>query len=219
MSMNEKFLHFHLQLVTLCKNSDLWLNFLYFQFADSSRFCTLAQQTRKLVTWRTSHKKFRLFSILHSSEFCFVIFITALAFAVVKSTAKPSRSLNDVAHDANFDGLSVAVVSHAFNSINSNQNSMTSSSLRFSTMHSGLSDSSIFSNTSVFTNLFMDCSLASSNTSTCSGAVSAASATTSSTLHVLCAGTSQHLHQDVVLPPSLPIVPHLHLAFSGLGFP
>ena len=42
--------------------------------------------------------------------------IVPLALAVVKSTAKPSRSPNLVAHDANFDGLSIAVVSHAFNS-------------------------------------------------------------------------------------------------------
>ena len=186
MFMNEVFSHFHLQLVTLYTSSDLWLNFLCFQFADFSRFCTLAQQRRKLITCglptRSSGcSRFctRLSSALSSSRP--KSHMVPLALAVVKSTAKPSRSTNLVAHDANFDGLSIAVASHAFNSFESMHNSMISSSLRSSTMHSGLSDSSIFSNTSVLlcTKLFI-----------CSGAASAASATTSSTLHVLCAGTS-----------------------------
>ena len=197
MFMNEVFLHFHLQLVTLHTSSDLWLNFLCFLFADFSWFCTRSQQRRKVVTWRTSRKK------LGCSRFCthrssalsssrLRSHVVPLALAVVKSTAKPSRSPNLVAHDANFDGLSIAVVSHAFNSFESMHNSMTSSSLRSSTIHSGLSDSSIFSNTSVLlcTKLFMDCSLASSKMFICWGAASAASPTTSSTLHVLCAGTS-----------------------------
>ena len=68
----EVFLHFHLQLVALYISSDLWPNFLCFQFADLS-CCTCAQQ-QKNCTWLASHKKFRLFSILHSSKFCFVIF-------------------------------------------------------------------------------------------------------------------------------------------------
>ena len=73
--MNELFSHFHLQLVTLYTSSDLWLNFLFFELADFSRFCTRVQQRRKLITWRTSRKKFRLFSILHTSEFCPVILV------------------------------------------------------------------------------------------------------------------------------------------------
>ena len=85
MLMNEVFLHFHLQLVTLYTSSDLWLYSFRFQFADFSRFCTLAQQRRKLVTWRTSHKEFRLFSILHSSEFCSVIFKTEVPHCSVGS--------------------------------------------------------------------------------------------------------------------------------------
>ena len=36
MIMNEVLLHFHLQLVALYTRSDLWLNFLCFQFADFS---------------------------------------------------------------------------------------------------------------------------------------------------------------------------------------
>ena len=118
--------------------------------------------------------------------------IVPLALAVVKSTANPSRSPNLVAHDANFDGLTIAAVSHAFNSFESMHNTMTSSSLRSSTFHSGLSDSSIFSNTSVLLDarLFMHCSYAQRKMFICSGAASAASPTTSSTLHVLWSGTS-----------------------------
>ena len=116
MFMNEVFSHFHLQLVALYTSSDLWLNFLCFQFADFLCFCTRVQQRRKLITWRTSHKKFRLFSILHSSLRSHIV---PLALAVVKSTAKPSRSPNLVVHDANFDGLNIAVASHAFNSFES----------------------------------------------------------------------------------------------------
>ena len=48
MFMNEVFLHFHLQFVALCTSSDLWLNFLCFQFAEFS-CCTRVQQRRKLV--------------------------------------------------------------------------------------------------------------------------------------------------------------------------
>ena len=105
--------------------------------------------------------------------------IVPLDLAVVISTGNLSRSPNLVAHDANFDGLSIAVVSYAFNSFDSMHKSMISSSLRPSTMQSGLSDSSIFTNTSVFlcAKLFI-----------CSGTASVASPTTSSTLHVLWAG-------------------------------
>ena len=60
--------------------------------------------------------------------------LVPLALAVVKSTVNPSRSPNLFAHDANFDGLSIAVFSHAFNSFESFHNSMTSSSLRSSTV-------------------------------------------------------------------------------------
>ena len=75
MFMEKVFLHFHLQLVTLYTSSDLWLNFLCFQFADFSRCrTTRVQQRRKLISRWTSCKKFRLLSILHSSEFCSVIF-------------------------------------------------------------------------------------------------------------------------------------------------
>ena len=191
MFMNEVFPHFHLQLVTLYTSSDLWLNLLCFQFADFSRFCTRVQQVFNkeensslggLPTRNSGCSRFctRLSSAMSSSRLR--SHIVPLALTVVKSTAKPSRSPNLVAHDANFDGLSIAVASHAFNSFESMHNSMVLSSLRFSTMHSGLRDSSIFSNTSVLlcTKLF-----------TCSGAASAASATTSSTLRVLCAGTSK----------------------------
>ena len=113
--------------------------------------------------------------------------IVPLAHAVVKSTAKPLRSPNLVPIDANFDGLSTAVISHACSSFESMHNSMTSSSLRPPTIPSGLSDYSIFSSTSVLlcTKLYMDCSLASSKMFICSGAASAASAVgdVSSTLH------------------------------------
>ena len=51
---------------------DPWSNFLCFQFADFS-CSTRVQQRRKVVTWRTSRKKFGMLSILHSSEFCPVI--------------------------------------------------------------------------------------------------------------------------------------------------
>ena len=106
MFMNEVFSHFHLQLVTLCTSSDLWPNFLCSQFADFSRFYARVQQRGKLFTWRASHKKFRLFSIctrlssaLSSSKL--KSHIVPLTLAVVKPTAKPSRSPNLVAHDAN----------------------------------------------------------------------------------------------------------------------
>ena len=55
--------------------------------------------------------------------------IVPLALAVVKSTANPSRSPSLVAHDANFDGLSIAVMSHASSSFESMHNSLTSSSV------------------------------------------------------------------------------------------
>ena len=112
---------------------------------------TRVQQRIEVIARRTSRKKFGLFSILHSSEFSSVVFkaeshIVPLALAVVKATAKHSRSPNLVAHDANFDGLNIVVASHAFNSFESMHNSMISSSLRSSTKQSGLSDSTIFSN-------------------------------------------------------------------------
>ena len=113
MFMNEVFSHFHLQLVTLYTSSGLWLNFLCSQFADFSRFCARVQQRGKLITWRTSHK---------TSEFCPVIFRShsvPWALAVVKSTANPSRSPNLVPIKANLEGLSIAVVPHAFNSFES----------------------------------------------------------------------------------------------------
>ena len=92
---------------SLYTSSDLWLNFLCFQFADFSRFCTRVQQRRKLITWRTSHKKFRLFSILHSSEFCFVIFKTEVTS--FRWLLQSLQNLNGVPtsspHDANFDEL------------------------------------------------------------------------------------------------------------------
>ena len=37
-------------------------------------------------------------------------------------------------------------------------------------------------------------------------------------LSVSCMQAPQHLHEDVVLPLSLPILRHLHLGFSGLNF-
>ena len=74
-------------------------------------------------------------------------------FRWLSQSSNPLQNLHGVQTpvpiDANFDGLSTAVVSHAFSSFESMHNSMTSSSLRSSTIHSGLSDSSIFSSTSV----------------------------------------------------------------------
>ena len=88
MFMNEVFLHFHLQLVALYTNSDLWLNSLCFPFADFSWFCTRVQQRRKVVTWRTSRKKFGMLSILHTSEVCFVIFKTEVPHCSVGSCSR-----------------------------------------------------------------------------------------------------------------------------------
>ena len=117
--------------------------------SSCSRFCT------RFCTRRSS--------ALSSSRL--TSHIVLLALAVVKSTTNPSRSPNLVPIDANFDGLSTAVVSHAFSSFESTRNSMISSSLRFSFIQIGLSDSSIFSNTSdlLCTKLFI-----------CSGAASVA---------------------------------------------
>ena len=95
MFMNEVFLHCHLQLVGLYTSSDLWLNSLCFQLADVS-CCTRAPQRRKLVTWRTSHKKFRLFSILHPSEFCSVIFKTEVPQRWVLQSSNPLQNLHGV---------------------------------------------------------------------------------------------------------------------------
>ena len=179
MFMNEVLLHCHLQLVSLIHKflsvarfslfSTCWflvsphtklsLGGLPARSSGCSRFCT-----RRSSALSSSRLKSQ---------------IVELAVAVIKSTANSSRSPNLVAHDANLDGSSIAV--HAFNSFESMHNSMISSSLRSSTIQSGLSDSSIFSNTSVLlcAMLFI-----------CSGAASAASPTMSSTLHVFWAGTS-----------------------------
>ena len=70
MFMNKVFLHCHLQLVSLYTSSHLWLDSL----ADFLWFHTRVQQGIEVIARRTSRKKFRLFSILHSSEFCSVIF-------------------------------------------------------------------------------------------------------------------------------------------------
>ena len=74
MFMDKVFLHFHLQFVRLYTSADLWLDSVCFQFADFSWACTRAQQGREVITRWTSCKKFRLLSVLHSSEFCSVIF-------------------------------------------------------------------------------------------------------------------------------------------------
>ena len=94
-----------------------------------------------------------------------------LALAAVNSTANPSRSPNHVASDTNLDGLSVAVVSHAFNSFESMHHSTISSSLRSSTPLHRLSASSVFLNTSVLLDakLCMDFS----SVCICSGAAAA----------------------------------------------
>ena len=146
MFMNEVFSHFHLQLVTLYTSSDLRLNFLCSQFADFSRFCTLVQQRRKLITWRTSYEKVRLFSILHSSEFCLVIFKTEV----------PHRSVGSCSGQIHCKTFTESQLRRTRCKLRRIENCcgftlipMTSSSLRSSTMHSGLSDSSIFSNTYV----------------------------------------------------------------------
>ena len=152
--MDKVFLHFHLQFVSLYTSSDLWLSSLRSQFADFLWICTRAQQGREVITRWTSCKKFRLLQILHSSEFCSVIFKAEVPHRSVGSCScqiqfETFTKSNLVPIDANFDGLSTAVVSHAFSSFESMHNSMISSSLRFSTMQSGLSDSSIFSSISV----------------------------------------------------------------------
>ena len=86
--MNKVFWHFHLQLVALYTSSDLWLDFLCFQFADFSRFCTRAQQRRRVVTRWASCKKFRLLSILHSSWLCSVIFKAGVPHCSVGSCSR-----------------------------------------------------------------------------------------------------------------------------------
>ena len=134
--------------------------------------------------------------------------IVPLALAVVKSTAKPSRSPNLVAHDANFDGLSIAAVSQAFNSFESMHNSMTSSSLRSSTIHSGLHESS--SSRTLLSCLMQKCSFV--------RALHLLHPRQRLQLSMSCVQAPQHLHQDVVLLPSLPILQHLHLVFSDFGF-
>ena len=111
MFMNEVLLHFDLQLGgsahVFNKEEKSSLGGLPARRSGCSRFCT--------------HRSSALTSSRLRSH------IVPLALAVVKSTANPSRSPNLVEHDANFDGLSIAVVSHAFNSFESMHNSMTSS--------------------------------------------------------------------------------------------
>ena len=52
----------------------------------AAHVCSTKKKTRYLM--RTSHKKFRLFSILHSSEFCFVIFKTGVPHCSVGSCSR-----------------------------------------------------------------------------------------------------------------------------------
>ena len=198
MFMNEVFSHFHLQLVTLYTSSDLWLNFLCSQFADFSRFHARVQQRGKLITWRTSHKKFRLFSILHSSEFCFVIFKAEVPHCSVGScsrqihcdpfTESPSSHMMQTSTDW------VLLWSHT----RSTHSGICTTpwphhrwDLRPCTVVWVILQSS---RTPVLlgVKLFMHCSSKQSKMFICSGAASAASPTTSSTLHVLCANTSTY---------------------------
>ena len=114
--------------------SRVWLNSLCLHHADFFKFHTRPQQEREVVTWRTSRKKLGQLSILQSSKFNSVVFqgSSPTLFHWLLQRSSPLRTLH-VARDTNFDGLSIAVVSHAFNSSESVQNSMISLSLRSST--------------------------------------------------------------------------------------
>ena len=104
--MIQVFSHFHLQLVTLYTSSDLWLFFSIFNLLISRASAHVFNKEENsslggLPTRSSGCSRFctRLSSALSSSRLR--SHIVPLALAVVKSTAKPSRSPNLVAHDAN----------------------------------------------------------------------------------------------------------------------
>ena len=78
------------------------------------------------------------FFILHSMEFSFVVFKTevphcSIGFCSDQVHCEAFTKSHLVACETNLDGLSVAPLSHAFNSFDSLHNSMVSSSLRYTT--------------------------------------------------------------------------------------
>ena len=89
MFMNEVFLHFHLQLVALYTNSDLWLNSLCFPFADFSWVLhSVFNKGEKSSLGGLPARSSGCISILHTSEVCFVIFKTEVPHCSVGSCSR-----------------------------------------------------------------------------------------------------------------------------------